>query len=132
MATLPTPNSYDTHSSVLGSRRVSLQFTAGTAGAAPTTMTHGNGYVSSVVKSSNDYTLNLRQKWNRLANYNITIKQATFDPAGAHYGVLLTDNVAGSTPSITVDFVAGSTGAIVPLATGDIVYITVELSDVKP
>ena len=131
MAFAPFPNAFDTESSLNGSRHAIVKFTAGTAGAAPSSLTRGKEYVSSTTKSTNDYVLALRNKWAFLGSYNVQVRQASFSAAGACYGTVSVDNVAGSTPSVTISFYKGSDGTAVALATGDVVTIDLELSNVQ-
>lgn len=104
---------------------VDLTFTAGTAGAVPTTLTRSNG-IKSVVLTSTEYLVTFQDVYQEYLNVIATNKQATFAAAGAAYGVPTTVNVgAGSTAPNTVGitFCKGSDGTAVALASGDIATI---------
>jgi hypothetical protein len=135
MASAVTPNAFDVETSVLGGRFVTFKFTAGTSGAAPASMTAGGSYLKAtpITKSTNDYIFNLASTWRFMYLIGVSVKQATYSAAGAVNGVLLTDSVNSTTaPLFTLNFYAGADGTVVALATGDVVTVTVELTNIKP
>ncbi len=104
---------------------VDLTFTAGTAGAVPTTLTRSNG-IKSVVLTSTEYLVTFQDIYQELLNVEITIQQASFSAAASCYGVISSANVgAGSTNPNTVGitFLKGSDGTAVVATINDIVRV---------
>lgn len=131
----PTPNAYETESNILGGRFVTFKFTAGTSGAAPTALTRGRGYAlaTPVTKSTNDYIVNLASTWYAMEVVGVHVLQASFSAAGAVYGFVSAAAVNSTTvPTIQLSFLKGSDGTAVALADGDIVTLTVQLTQIKP
>lgn len=128
-----TPSKLDLGGSTLGGRLVTFQFTAGTSGAAPTTMTYGGNYLNDtpITKSTNDYIFNLNTNWFRVIPIDVTVRQASFSTAGANEGHITSDSINDSTPTFTVSFYNGA-GTAVALATGDVVIVTAMLTNENP
>lgn len=104
---------------------VDLTFTAGTAGAVPTTLTRSNG-IKSVVLTSTEYLVTFQDIYQELLNVEITVQQASFSAAASCYGVVSSANVgAGSTNPNTVGitFLKGSDGTAVVATINDIVRV---------
>lgn len=129
------PESFNVTDNVLGARLVSFKFTAGTSGAAPTSMTRGGDYLGAtpITKSTNDYVFNLSNRWYAMEPVGmVTVKQASFAAGGACYGSVQVDTVNNATPTLTISFYKGSDGTAVALATGDIVSFSVILTSERP
>lgn len=108
---------------------VDLQFTAGTAGAVPSTLTFSKG-ITSVVLTSTEYLITLQDIYAAFLNVVATNHQATFAAAGAAYGVPTTVNVGASSTApntVGITFCKGSDGTAVALASGDTCYIKLRL-----
>lgn len=129
------PNAFQCLSNILGDHTVTFKFTAGTSGAAPTSMTRGGDYLAAtpITKSTNDYVFNLATRWYAMEPVGMaTVKQASFSAAGACYGSVQVDAANNATPTFTVSFFKGSDGTAVALTTGDIVTVTIKLTSEKP
>ncbi len=100
-----------------GIKRHSLQMTAGTSGAVPTTFTRARG-IASVVKSTNDYIITL-EKGGRLVNWGTPkVIQASPSTSGAwEVKVTAEDTLTNKTITLSPYTTAG---VAVALATGDI------------
>jgi len=132
----PNPNAFDLETNINGGRLVTFVFTAGTSGAAPSAMTRGGQYLDAttpITKSTNDYVFNLKGPWYAMAPIGMAqVKQASFAASGACYGSVQADSSNSTTaPTFTVSFYKGSDGTAVALAAGDVVTLTVELTNTK-
>lgn len=107
-----------------GVKTYSLQFTAGTSGAVPSTFTRARG-IASVVKSTNDYVITL-SKGGRLVNWTSPkVIQASPSTSGAwEVKVTAEDTLTAKTITISPYTTAG---VAVALATGDILRFEFEI-----
>lgn len=109
-----------------GTVNVDLQFTAGTSGAVPTTLTVAEGILS-VVKSTNDYIVTFQDSYVRLLNGYGFIIQSTPDPTAASWGVKISAvSIADGSPTVTLS-PYDEAGTAEPLATGDVLFFTFRL-----
>lgn len=107
-----------------GVKTYSLQMTAGTSGAVPTSFTRARG-IASVVKSSNDYVITL-QKGGRLVDWSQPhVIQATPATTGAWEGKV-TAQATLTDKTITLSFYDVD-GTAVALATGDILRFSFQI-----
>jgi len=113
-----------------------LQFTAGSSGAFPATVTRGKEFnvatCTKVASSTGLYDLFLRETWLYLLNENVKVIQASYSASGAVHGFVTVDSVNSTTaPKVRVTFRTAA-GAAVDLASGDIVRVTLRLQNVQP
>lgn len=128
------PDFFQVESTKLGSKIVHLQWTAGTSGAAPASMTEsGGGFLDATTpitaSGSGVYKLNMATRVPTVQHVTADVLQASYSASGACKGFATVYNNNASTPYITVTFRTAA-GAAVQLATGDIVRVTIFCSDV--
>lgn len=107
-----------------GVKTFSLQMTAGTSGAVPTTFTRARG-IASVVKSTNDYIITL-EKGGRLVDWNEPhVIQASPSTSGAwEVKVTAEDTLTNKTITLSPYTTAG---VAVALATSDVLRFSFQI-----
>lgn len=101
---------------------VYLMFTAGTAGAIPTTLTYAEYIESVTLDSTGVITVNLQDAYVDCIGCEGNIEQASDSAATARYVVPAdtTDVGDATAPKVVVNLIAGDDGALADMAVGDI------------
>lgn len=101
---------------------IHLIFTAGAAGAVPSSLTVADG-IASVTKSTNDYIVAFDDAYFRFLNGHGFVIMASPAATGAWEAKVTAVSVEDSTPTVTLSFYDDD-GDAVALAVGDIVHFT--------
>lgn len=109
-----------------GTVNIDLIFTAGAAGAVPSSLTVADG-IASVTKSSNDYIVAFDDAYYRLLNGYGFVIMATPAATGAWEAKITAKSVEDSTPTATLSFYDDD-GDAVALAEGDILHFTFRMA----
>lgn len=107
------------------------QVTFGSSGAP--TLNYGSSYISSITRNSaGDYTIVLRDLWNRLLGVSAVFNSGSSLPAAPLVNIKA-NNVAtssgGSAKSLEIVFSDGDTPAATDPASGEIVYLDIALKN---
>lgn len=103
------------------------------AGGAPGVATRSRGFVTKAPithGSTGQYTLNLLETWVAILGYKLNCKQATYSATGADHVNLVTDSVK-SAGTVLIECLTAA-GAPVDPASGDILFLTLELQMTAP
>lgn len=120
----------DGEDSIPGTVEVHLGFTAGTAGAVPTTLTLDK-YIATVVKSSTTYVVTFQDSYFMYVNGYGSVVQASYSAGGALILQPVAVSIDDSTPTVTLQ-AYDAAGTAVALATGDQLFFTFKLTRQSP
>lgn len=114
---------------------IRVKFTLGASGAVASVQAGRECLASTgaVVKQSGagTYRIMLKEKWNALRGLQGQCMQASFSAAAGQFAALSADNVGGTGPYVEFVLLRPDTGVAANGASGDIVYVTVELQKEK-
>ena len=129
---MANPEAYEQKSADIDSVTLHLVLPIGADGA-PGTPTRGREFVPSTpaaLGTTGTYTISLREKWVAILGYSLNCQQATYSSSGACEVTLKTDSV-NSAATFVVECRTAA-GALVTPASGDILFLTVDLQKTKP
>ena len=130
---MANPVSYPAKSGDLTTTTLHLVLPIGAAGAVGTA-TRSHEFVAAAPATHDAtgvYSALLRESWVALLGYHLNCKQATYSASGACEVTLKTDSVSASTPKVVVE-VRTAAGVLVDPASGDILFLTLDLQQTKP
>lgn len=118
----------DINSSSSGRNFIDLQWTSGASGAVPATLDrNGSGEIVSVVHGATGvYTITLANPWADFLVFTSWVRQASYSASGACFVRITADNTQSS-PATFVVLAVTAAGAAVEPASGDVIYINIEM-----
>lgn len=107
-----------------------LEFTAGTSGAVPTTLTRAAGIASVVLSGTGLYTVTFQDTYWSVLGWNVNILQSSFDKT--HGGTVTVDSDDITTKAIPLQ-VRSTDGNMtaVALTSGDVLKATFKVARIK-
>lgn len=108
-----------------------LAFTSGATGAVPTTLTRSVGITSIVRNSTGNYTITYDDVYASVLDFSLKVRQASYAAGGACVVQLVGDAIATvATHTLTIQ-TTNAAGAVVDMASGDVIFGSVSLQTIS-
>jgi hypothetical protein len=110
-----------------GEARINLEFTAGTSGAVPSTLTRRAGIASVVLSGTGLYTVTFQDTWFSALGFDYEILQATY--TNTHGGMITVTPTGFTTSSCALQVRStDGNGTAVALTSGDVLKATFRMA----